>query len=205
MRTAIRLAVLGACALFGSSAFAEATSKLSYTMIDLSYGHLDYDDLDLGAEGFTIDGSLDIGNNIFVYGAYTTVKTDDFGSPVFQAHVKNTGYSVGVGYYHPLNATVDLVSSVSFMDAKSEPKGDLAQLLSAEEDTGWSAGASLRALVMPQLEISGGARYSKLFDDSQTVLGVGAVWYPFARLGLGVNYSVSSDSKSLGGTLRIPF
>lgn len=175
------------------SCFAEGVSKLPYNTLRISYSKINFDDLPVDADGVNLAGSYDVGSNVFVAASYSTGKTDDFQVLGVDGAVKVTGISAGIGYHFALSEKADLVPQLSALKSKTEGSGNFAAM-PAEEDTGYSLGLGLRALVIPQLELSASIDYSDIYDDDSTSFGFNAIFYPIEKIGLGVGYELGDNS-----------
>ena len=185
------MVVAAFCLIYAQAAWAKGLEQLPYTSIQASYFQLDFDS-GLDADGIAADVSFDVGGNMFILGGYGSGKTD-------RHQAKFSGFGFGLGYHHALNPTVDLVPTLTYIDATTEfPSYDV-------DDTGWSAGLGLRALVSPQIELAGGVEYTDLYNDRDTSYELEAYFYPLDKLGLGVGYDISEDVDTLLLTARVLF
>ncbi len=175
------------CLVYTQASWAKGLERLSYMGIDVSYGWVDFN-FGREADGPKVDVFFDVGSNVFVLGSYASLKADESSS-------KASGYSVGLGYHHALNPTVDLVPTVEFIDATTR----------SYDRTGWSAGLGLRALVSPRIELAGGSKYVDLHGDVDVSFGFSAYLYPLDKFGLGVGYDVSDDAKTVQLGARMLF
>lgn len=202
---AIAFVVVGvSCYAYAAASLAKGLTKLPYTGIEASYGQTEFDDISVDADGFHLIGFYDVGSDVFVSGGYASAETDEFTVLGVRGSIKGSGFNVGLGYHHALNPTIDIVPSVSLIDATTEFQGGFSGVPD-EDDTGWSAGVALRALITPQIEFAGGVDYTDLYDDDSTSFEVEGHFYPVDKLGLGLEYDVSDDTKTLSFVARVLF
>ena len=198
-----RALYLAAALLPANAALAEGLEKLPYTGFQAAYVQIDIDDLDVDASGPALNGFFEVGANVFLTASYSTAKSEDFTIFGLRGGLKGTNITLGAGYHYALSSQVDLVPQLAVLDAKTEATGDFAGVIEDEDDTGWTAGLGVRALLTPYFEVSGGATYVDIYDDSDTSYSVEAFFYPMKRFGAGVGYSVADDTKSvmIGGRI----
>jgi len=198
-----------AASLAAGLACADGPATLPYTTVQASFANIDIDDFDNDAEGLDLSGSFDVGRGVFLLASYSTAKTDDFtvGTPFggLRGSVEVSGASLGAGYHHALQPDIDLVATAAVLDAEARFKGDFAGVLEDEDDTGWSAGAGVRALVAPAVEILAGLDRTDLYDDAEVSWQAGGFYYATAHLGFGITYEAADESRTTLFTARWAF
>jgi opacity protein-like surface antigen len=204
MRTRLLFLVVAA-ALPANAALAEGLDELPYTGVRASYVTADIDDFEEDAAGVGLGVSFDVGQGVFVQAGYATAKTRDFDILGFRGSIEVSELGLGLGYHHALGPKVDLVPLISVVRAETEVHGDFAALVEGDDDTGWSAGLGVRALVTPSVELSGGLSYVDIYDDGSTSFSVEAFFHPASWLGVGAGYDVADDATTLSFTGRIVF
>ena len=198
MKIAKPLLIAGALAALPLSAFAQ---NLSYSYLEGGYLKATQEDGnadDFDFDGFTVGASGKIGENFFLFGDYRQLESDTVGGTRVDI---NTG-RVGLGFIIPVNANFDITAGGGAAFAKFDYKGSGAGLTPDDnDDTGYFVQSIARAKVLPALEINGGYRYEKVFDESESTGLIGAVFNftpAFAAVG---NYEFGDDFNSyvLGG------
>lgn len=188
-----RAVVLGlACLACAPVALAEGLQKLPYSNVLVSYATYDFDDSDLGADGYGIGASYEVGGNFFVGGGYGVAETDDF--PGSNISVQVTQLRLGLGYHHSIGTNVDLVPTLALIDSTAELKG--IQGFPDDDESGWSAGLGVRSLVTPHAELGAGVHRTEV-DGYETTFGFDGTWHPTESVGLGAGYTIGDDSKVL--------
>lgn len=169
-----KLLIVGALASLPLASFAE--SGLSYNNFGGAYlkgtqrnGNSD----DVDADGYTVFGSGKFTDKLYAFGDYRHYTTDK----VFGAYAEADLATVGLGFRFPLGTLVDLNAGGGAIFAKQELKGSASSFNSGDDDdTGYFVQTGVRAMVLPRLELNGGFRYSKVFDESETAGIVGAAF-----------------------------
>ncbi len=141
---------------------------LSYKFVEADYVTVDADGGG-EADGFAFGGSYLFTPQVYATAGYSSL------SPDGASNVDFTTFSAALGLRHPLTSTLDANFEAGFVAAEID-----AGSFGSEDDTGYSLAAGLRAMVASQLELNGGVNYVNVFDESETSVGVGAV-YSFTR------------------------
>ena len=154
---------------------------LNYTYVEGGYIATDIDDLDVDGDGLGIAGSAAIGSNWFVHGAY--------GNQDFDAGVDLDQLEVGIGGHMPLMDQVDLVGTLSYINAEIDtPFGNV-------DDDGFGASVGLRGRIAPQVELEGSISYVD-FDEGgdDTAFNVDGRYYFTENFAVGAGASFSDDA-----------
>lgn len=133
---------------------------------------------DVDGDGFGIGGSFAIDDNIHVLASYSDEDYD--------LGIDGNTLAIGAGFNTSLNADLDLVAHVSYVNAELE-----AGALSVDED-GYSLGAGIRARTGDNVELEAGLDYVDL-DDSDTVLKVGGRYYFNDSFAVGASFADTDD------------
>lgn len=197
---------LGAWMLLAVPVAGLAAEGLSYNYVQAGYVNIDIDDFDEDADGFGVNASGLLSENIFVFASYADVETDTFPSGGAQVDVEEQTITAGVGYRMPLQSGTDLNASVAFVDDELEVSasglGGSASL--SEDDTGFGLSLGLRHLFTPQFEGGAGISYVDIYDDSETSFSLSGLFHVTSVLSLGAGYTFGSDADvlTLGGRLN---
>lgn len=148
---------------------------LSYKFVEADYLILDADGG--SANGFGIGGSFLLAPQFFLTGSYA--RLEDSG-------VEFSTITGGAGFRHPLSPTVDFTGNANLVFAEVDGFG-------STDDTGYSVGAGLRAMLAPQFELNGGASYTDIFDDGEFGFNLGAVFSFTPQLALVGGVAVGDD------------
>ncbi len=133
---------------------------LSYNFVEGNLLVLDGDGGSL--DGFGVGASFLVAPQFFLTSSYARL-TDP--------GVSLRTFSGGAGFRHPLSPKVDFTGNASVVFAKAKVDG-----LGSGDDTGYSVGAGLRALLAPQFELNGGASYTDIADNGELGFNLGAVF-----------------------------
>lgn len=166
-----------------------AAKDFDYSYIQLGYGNVEYDDVNVDGDGFGLSGSYSINEDFHVFGGYEAAGLD-FG-------VDATSLAAGIGWHTSLSPAVDLVASVSYQYVELDAPG-----FGSVDDNGLGLGVGLRFAASDLLELNAGINYVDFSDSGgDTGFGVGGL-YSFTdafALGLGANWSDDASSYTLAG------
>jgi len=168
---------------------ASASAKeFDYNYFSLSYGNIEFDDVNVDGDGFGLAGSYAINEDFHVFGGYQAVGLD-FG-------IDASTLAAGIGYHTTLTPVVDLVASVSYQYIDFDAPGP------DDDDNGLGLGVGLRFAASEEIELNAGIRYVNFSDrGNDTGFGVGGL-YSFTdafALGLSGNWSDDASSYTLEG------
>jgi len=176
-----------------ASSMASFADDFDYNYIDLSYGILDFDDIDVDGDGFGIGGSFAINPDIHVFAGYQTAGLD-FGIDVTQ-------FAAGVGYNTELSPTVDAIARLSYQYADVDASG-----FGSVDDNGFGFGVGLRFAATDVLELNANIDYVDFGDGGDdTGFGLGAFYSFTPVFDLGLTGSWSDDTSTYSLTGRFYF
>lgn len=187
------------------SAMAQSASTLSYNYVEGGYTKAtlkDGDANDFDFDGFSVNGSGKVAPNLFLFGDYRYLESDTRNGTKLQT---NSGRA-GLGVIFPINSNFDLNAGVGVSLAKFDYKGTGAGFTPEDnDDTGYFLQGIARAKVLPALEINGGYRYEKVFEESESVGLIGAVFNFTPAIAVIGNYEFgdNTDRYVLGGRLNL--
>lgn len=180
---------LGLVAALGIASPAMAEDGFDYSYVELGYVKSELDDFDVDGDGFGLRGSYEFTQNIHAFAAYSDQE--------FDFDVNATTLELGAGYAWPLNSNMDLIGTVSYVQAEIDVPG-----LGSVDDDGLGIGAGVRARVIEVLELTGGLRYVS-FDEAggDTSLTAGARYFFTKMFSAGVDLAFDDDGTTwmLGG------
>jgi Ax21 family sulfation-dependent quorum factor len=112
-KSLLALTLMTALPALGMSAVASAAEGLSYNYVEGGYVATNTDAGD--ADGWGVNGSGAIADNLHVFGGYSGQKTDDetIGGVRFDGFDVDQ-WRVGLGYNHPVAANTDLLARVAY-------------------------------------------------------------------------------------------
>ena len=163
---------------FSTASFAD---DFDYNFVDLSYGILEFDDIDVDGDGFGIGGSFAINSDFHVFGGYQSAGLD-FGVDVSQ-------FAAGIGYNTELSPTVDAIARLSYQYAEVDAPG-----FGSVDDNGFGFGVGLRFAASDFLEIAASIDYVDFGDGGDdTGFWLGAVYSFTDAFDAGVSGSWGDD------------
>ena len=170
-----------------SASYAEG---FDYTYADLSYGIINFDDLDVDGDGFGLGGSLAINPDFHVFAGYQSAGLD-FGVDV-------STFAVGIGYNTELSPTVDAVARLSYEYAEVDAPG-----FGSVDDSGFGFGVGLRFAASDVVEIAAGIDYVDFGDGGDdTGLNLGGFYSFTEAFDVGLTGSWSDDTSTYALTGR---
>lgn len=182
------------------AAFADG---LSYNYLEGGYSKAtqrDGDENDRDADGYYGKASGKIAEQVYLYGDYRHYSTDK----VAGSYAETDQANIGIGVRFPVAERLDLTVGGGASFAQISPKGPSSSLFSDEDDTGYFVEGGARALLTPALEVNGGMRYTKVFDESETTGLVGAVFNFTPSFGVsgGYEFGDSTNAYLVGARLN---
>lgn len=182
----IRSTVVLVVLLFSASAGAQG---FDYNYLQLSYGQIDFDDINVDGDAFGISGSFAINDDWHVFAGYEGASLD--------FSVDATALAAGIGYNNAISPTVDLVARLSYQYIELD-----APSVSSVDDNGFGLGVGLRFAATDQVELNAGIDYVDFGDGGDdTAFSIGGL-YDFTdafSLGLGASFGDDVSSYTLVG------
>lgn len=167
---------------------------MSYSFVEAAFVNTEIDNgsVDVDGDGFAIGGSFEINDAVFIIASFST-QDFDFGIDLNQ-------FSVGFGGRYPINETVDVFGTLSYVDAELDTNfGDA-------DDNGYSIGAGLRGRVGESVELQGGITFLDLDDSgSDTAFAFGGRYYVTEQFAVGAGIELGDDVTSWDIGARIEF
>lgn len=188
LRSTLLVILLAFCA----TAYAE---DFSYNSVTASYSQIDFDNFNADGDALGINGSMEVGENFFLFGSYST---GDISDNIVSIDVDTV--SAGIGYHMPMSDQVDFVGSLSYEYVDFSAAGVSA------DDNGFGLGAGLRYAANEDFEINGGINYVDYGDGGDdTSFGAGFLYNFAENLSVGVAGEWSDDATGYGIGVRFYF
>jgi hypothetical protein len=183
-----------ATAIFASSALLPLSAQAGpgYSYVDLAYVSADVDGGPT-LDGFGLDGSIGLSNEIHLIAAYQALSKNDWDYDLFL---------VGPGYNSSLNNALDFVARAGY--ARTEIGIERGGRNRSDTDSGWFGQAGLRGMVNDQLELNGFLTHVDT-SGSTTSLDLGGVYFVTPAIGLTLDASFSDDANVYQGGIRFAF
>jgi opacity protein-like surface antigen len=160
-----------------------------YNYLQLNYGNVEFDDINVDGDGFGLSGSYAIKPNWHVFAGYEATGLD-FG-------IDATTLGAGIGYNTEMAPALDMYARLSYQYVDFDAPG-----IGGIDDSGLGLGVGLRFAASEDLELNGGINYVD-FGDGGDDTGISAgLLYSFTEafsLGLGGIWSDSASSYTIGG------
>lgn len=193
----IRSKMLPAALLFFSASTfaAEPPAELRYDFVDLglAFGEVDTIGNDVDFTSFGVAGSWGFHENIALIGSLSVGEIDVPGD------AETTDLSVGINPHFALSDKVDLVVPIALRWAEVDT-GSFS-----DDDTGYSIGVGVRALLKPAWELGGGLQHVDIFDgDDQSLYG-SVRWHLNELFSLALGAEVGDDASAVVFNARFSF
>jgi hypothetical protein len=149
---------------------------------------------DVDGDGVQLRGSIPVYQNFFVLAEYQSLDLDN--------DVDATRFLVGAGGHWPIASNVDIIARAGVVSYEI----DYGRF--DDDDTGLFAGARVRALVAPKIEVEGGIEHMSVevegLDKDTYLIGEGR--YNFTpQWSAGVIITVGGDTSVFGAQGRFSF
>lgn len=177
---------------------------LSYSYVEAGYAKASFDDTDVDADGFGVEGSFLLAPSVFAVAGYTQAESDEFTVGATTGSIEVNGGSIGLGFRNAISADADFVATANFLFADVTGDGGFAGVLD-DDDTGYLIDIGVRGLVAPQFELAGGVSYGYIFDDGETSFGIDALFHVTPQFSLIIGGETSSDARVLSAGARLNF
>jgi len=181
---------VGAASLYAMAAQAQ---DLNYNYVEVAYVSSDIDDPNVDGDGLALGGSVSLAENYHVFAGYSSLEYD--------FSIDATTWNVGIGYNRAIAKGVDVVATLSYVDAELD-----VPIFGSFDDDGYGIGLGLRGMVTGQLELAGGLQYVDLDESGSDTAVVASVGYYFTKsFQVGGGISFADDSNAYNAGVRFYF
>jgi hypothetical protein len=181
----VLLAALSPAASFAEMAYSNVELKLLDLSLDRAYANVDGD-------AFAISGAYELNRKVFLLGEWQEQNYD--------SGVDGRQYEIGVGFHHAINAKVDFVGTVSYLDEKI----DTGPFSVSDHAFGLAGG--VRAQLAKSFELDGMLKHVDLDKaGSDTGLRVDGRWYFKQGMALAFGTDTTNHLDSLHVGIRFEF
>jgi len=189
--TLLRLFFTGLLLSLSFAVSAEKPDELRYTYVNLDFtaGEIEDvyygEDVDFGA--FVVDGSIAVTDFLAIAGSIGAAVTDDICDYYYCDDVETTTVQIGVVPHFSIGNNVDLVFPISALRVDVEGFGE------DEDDTGYSVGIGIRALLNPSWELEAGITHVDVFDDDDQTFSGLVRWHISGLYSMSLGLSSNDD------------
>lgn len=169
-------ALAGVLLAFSGTALAE----FNYSFASLSYGNVDFDELNVDGDGLGAELSLGLGEDFYLIGRLEASDLD--------SSVDLTQWGAGIGYHASLSPVMDVLAQVTYENIEVDtPIGDA-------DRSGFGIGVGIRVAATSLVELLGGVQYVD-FDEGgdNTALNAGALFNLTETISVGVTATFDDD------------
>ena len=165
---------------------AAVAEDFDYSYLQLNYGTLEFDDINVDGDGLGLSGSYAISPDWHVFGGYQAVGLD-FGVDV-------TTLGAGIGYNTELSPVVDMVARLSYQYVEFDAPGGGGNF----DDSGLGLGIGIRFAASEEFELTAGIDYVDFGDGGDdTGFSAGGLYNFSDAFALGLGGSWSDDTSAL--------
>lgn len=194
---------------------AAGAQGLSYNYLDARYISQDVDITtsdglglfatdEIGLEGFSIDGSMLIHENVYLFAGYDQQRSDTV-NLVLAGNGKYEIDTITAGLGYRVSMAPDTDFNISAAWVREEGKGVDGLNVPEIDDDGYRIALGIRHLLSEFLELNAGASYINIFDDDVTSFTAGLLGHLTPRFAIGAAYAVNSDADGFSVGLRLKF
>jgi hypothetical protein len=184
-------------AIFALPLAASAAENFSYRYVDIARymeAEIDSDGVDVDGDGIQLRGSLPVYQNFFAVAEYESLDLD--------GGIDATRLLIGAGGHWPLGPNLDLVARAGVVSYEI----DFGRF--DDDDTGLFAGARIRTIVAPKIEVEAGVEHFE-FEvaglDGDTYI-IGEARYNFtSQWSAGAIITLGGDESVIGAQGRFNF
>lgn len=162
-------------------------------------------DSDFDLNGYSIEGSMKVTNNIFINGKYMNIDGDnkkisfiegDQSVDVYVIDNELTMGKVGVGYLLPLSDSTDFYTSMFYEYIDIESKISGVQFKNENSDYNFGASIGIKSQVTDNLELNGSIGHMTFINDSTVFVDVSTYYLINDMLSIGVGIFYIDDLAS---------
>lgn len=168
----------------------------SFNFVGVGYNFVDLDlgaGIDVDGDGFTLGGSVEIGDSWFGFVGYA-----DTG---FDFSVDLTQLEVGLGWRTGITDNADFFARAAYVSAEIDAPG-----FASIDESGYGLGIGVRSNVTDVVELYGEISHVDLGGDADgTAVGAGVYFNISEVFALGLGASTDDDATSYGVGVRLYF
>ena len=211
-----RYIILTSALLLPLTAHSAKSNDIAYDSLDIGWTASSYESDERGAFGnsdkenagtFSIGGSVSATNNLAISGSVGVTVYDDASNGYYGNYGNyyysydnstQTSFSIGLIPHFPLGNKVDLIIPLNLIYSDYEERGY------SENDTGFSLGLGIRALVIPSLELGAQLTHTDIYSNDSQTFAASARWHISGLFSLALGVS-NTDSTFYGKTTASNF
>lgn len=182
MRPGVKATIAGLLLPAAGFAGSATAAELDYDYAGLRWvdTELDGGGIDADGDGFEIGGSLELAEQVHLFGNYQTL---DFGGGI-----DASAFEIGGGYAMPLNNGADLVGRLSYIE------GEIDAGPGNVDDSGFGFSAGFRNMFHPQIEGRAFINYADLDETgSETSFEVAGDYFLNDEIAVGASLEFGDD------------
>ena len=211
-----RYILLTSALLLPLTAHSAKSNDIAYDSLDIGWTASSYESDERGAFGnsdkenagtFSIGGSMSATNNLAISGligvtAYDDSSYDYYGNYSYDNSTE-TLLLIGVIPHFPIGKNVDIIIPLNLIHSDYEAN----YYGGSDNDTGFSLGLGIRALINPSLELGAQLTHIDIYYDDRQNLAATARWHisGLFSLALGVSNTDSTYGKTTASNFSMRF
>lgn len=167
--------------------------RYDYISLGLAFGEVDTVGDDVDFTTFAVGGSWGFHDNFALFGRLGAGEIETFGD------IDTTQLSVGINSHFPITEKIDIVIPVALEWTDFDADGF------SDDDTGYSIGVGVRALLSPAWELSGGIQHIDIFSSSDQSLYANVRWHLTDLFSMGLGGEFGDDVSAVLFDARFSF
>ncbi|KPK55825.1 MAG: hypothetical protein AMS22_03140 [Thiotrichales bacterium SG8_50] len=172
--------------------------RYSYIDLGLTGGQVDAGGVDFDFGTASVTGSWGVNKNIALFAGFAG-GIIDVESVGFCCDIETSEFAIGINPHFALAKNVDIIFPIGALWAEFDDGFFI------DDDTGYTIGVGIRALVHPRWELSAGVQHVEIFDDDDQSFGGSVRWHIVSLFSLALGVSFADDSESATLSARFTF
>jgi len=177
------------------------SNELSYDYVEGIYSSITNSGFgtDLDANGYAVDGSVSISENIAITALIGATNFDEIAG----IDIDSTEYDIGITAHTPIAPGTDVFGNFSIVNGEVEVSDGINTV--SDDDTGNVITIGLRHMASERVEIGTAFSRIDIFDDTGNSFGIGARYFADDKLSIGLAYNTGDDVDAVSISGRINF
>jgi len=208
-----RYILLTSALLLPLTAHSAKSNDITYDSLDISWTAINIesdekdsygDNQEIDAGTLSLAGSVSATNNLAISGLIGVTAYDDasYCENFYCDNSTQTSFSIGLIPHFPLGNKVDLIIPLNLIYSDLEANNGYS-----DNDTGFSLGLGIRALINPSLELGAQLTHTDIYSNDSQTFAASARWHisGLFSLALGVSNTDSTGASATASNFSMRF